>query len=99
MNTHAQPAAKTANTPARTFARERPLTPARFGTLQRTCACGGGGGSCPECQKKNKKLQRWSTARTGEGATAPAIVHEVLGSQGQPLELATRAFMEPPFLE
>jgi hypothetical protein len=97
MNTHAPSPMKPASAPARTFVQERPLTPALFGTLQRTCACGGGGGSCPECEKKNKKLQRWSTKQTAEGATAPAIVHEVLGSEGQTLEPSTRSFMEPRF--
>ena len=31
------------------------------------------------------------------GVEAPPIVHEVLRSPGQPLDAATRAFMEPRF--
>jgi hypothetical protein len=75
----------------------RPLTPSPFGTLQRKCACGGSGGSgggCEECKKKT--LQR-RAATTGEPATAPPIVHDVLRSPGQPLDASTRAFMEPRF--
>lgn len=40
-----------------------------------------------------------SRAATGDGggAEAPAIVHDVLRSSGQPLDAGTRAFMEPRF--
>jgi hypothetical protein len=41
-------------------------------------------------------LQR-SAADQAAPATVPAIVHEVLRSPGQPLDAATRAFMEPRF--
>ncbi len=67
------------------------------GILQRKCACGNhtvAGGECAECRKK--RLQRKATNHT-EPATVPPIVHEVLRSPGQPLDSATRAFMEPHF--
>jgi hypothetical protein len=71
------------------------------GILQRRCACGqhtGVSGECAECRKKRQAnmLQRAATdsAATGD---VPPIVHEVLRSPGQPLDAATRAFMEPRF--
>ena len=65
--------------------------------IQRQCACGGSsasGGECEECKKK--ELQRKASA-SSEIPKAPPIVHEVLRSAGQPLDAATRAFMEPRF--
>lgn len=38
-----------------------------------------------------------SAARAEKPAAIPAIVHEVLRSSGQPLDAATRAYMEPRF--
>jgi hypothetical protein len=65
--------------------------------LRRKCDCGQhtiGGGGCSECEKKNGTLQRKaSSAETANDL--PSIVHEVLGSPGQPLDATTRAFMEP----
>jgi len=68
--------------------------------LQRACPCGGG---CPKCQseqpgREHKSLQtnRVQASNTGQVA-APPIVHDVLRSPGQPLDPATRAFMEPRF--
>ncbi len=66
--------------------------------LRRKCACGqhAGGGECGSCAKKHATLQR----RASGSETAnevPPIVHEVLNSPGQPLDTATRAFMEPRF--
>ena len=68
--------------------------------LQRACPCGGG---CPKCQseqpgREHESLQtkRVQASDTGQVA-APPIVHEVLRSPGQPLDPATRAFMEPRF--
>ncbi len=61
--------------------------------LQRKCACGTGA-SCEACGKK-KELQRKATGpTTGE---VPDVVYDVLRSPGQPLDAATRAFMEPRF--
>ncbi len=85
-----------------TLAGSRPAvsqSPSR-GVLQRACACGQhshGGGECEGCRKKREgTLQR---AATGAAPTneVPPIVHEVLNSAGQPLDSATRAFMEPHF--
>lgn len=73
------------------------FTPARTGSLQRKCACGGTlgpSGECAECRRK--RLQRRATSQT-KLATVPPIVNEVLQSPGQPLDTATRAFMEPRF--
>jgi hypothetical protein len=66
--------------------------------LQRKCACGGSvgfSGKCEDCAKDGLAVQR----RAPGPATglAPPIVHEVLRSSGQPLDAATRAFMEPRF--
>jgi hypothetical protein len=77
--------------------------------LQRKCACGGAAtnsaqGECEECRKK--KLQRraadWREMNgremNGREMTGvPPIVEEVLDSSGQPLDSATREFMEPRF--
>ena len=70
------------------------------GLLQRKCElCGRhtvAGGGCSDCEKKKRLLQR----RPSSSETvfeAPPIVDEVLGRPGQPLDAATRAFMEPRF--
>jgi hypothetical protein len=98
MNTHSQLTMKPAVArvaPAKTASR------APFGRLQRKCACdgsgasSGSGGECPDCKKK-KTLQR-SATNSNQPGTAPPIVHDVLRSPGQPLDSATRAFMEPRF--
>src|SRR5262249_46390327 len=75
------------------------LPPVHTGLLQRNCACGGSPGAdgeCEECRKKPPTLQRLSIHQA-EPSTVPLIVHEVLRSTSQPLDLATRAFMEPRF--
>jgi hypothetical protein len=76
-------------------------TPVRRGVLQRKCACGGTQGPTGECDAcRKKRLQRKGVSRPVERPTqsvAPAIVGEVLRSSGEPLDLATRAFMEPRF--
>jgi hypothetical protein len=50
---------------------------------------------CDKCRKKKPLLQRAAAGPYPE--TVPPIVHEVLRSPGQPLDAATRAFMEPRF--
>jgi hypothetical protein len=75
------------------------LRPSQGGLLQRKCACGGTpglDGECAACREKRLSRQPHSTSQA-EPATVPPIVHEVLSSPGQPLDLATRAFMEPRF--
>jgi Domain of unknown function (DUF4157) len=77
--------------------------PKSQGVLQRKCACGGTPGptgECEECRKKRQTgiLQRFSSRpAASEPAIAPPVVHEVLRSPGQPLDAATREFMEPRF--
>ena len=79
-------------------------TPLATGILQRKCACGQhtvAGGECAECRNKREALQRYPLAPEGRGIDrgggVPPIVHEVLRSPGQPLDPATRAFMESRF--
>ena len=82
----------------RRFANAAPTT-ARGPLLQRKCACAGsrvvvheGAAFCNE----RLALQRRATNQA-EPSTVPPIVQEVLRSPGQPLDPATRAFMEPRF--
>jgi hypothetical protein len=91
----AEPGAASSASPARSTA-----VAAGVG-LQRECACGG---SCDDCKKKkeegkeNKPLQMKPAGPASLGGIeAPAIVHDVLRSSGQPLDAGTRAFMEPRF--
>ncbi len=75
------------------------FTPVRSSVLQRKCACGQHtivGGACAACRKKQLGLQRRPTDQAAP-TSVPPIVHEVLRSPGQPLDPATRAFMEPRF--
>ena len=76
------------------------FTPVRTGLLQRKCgACGQhtiAGGGCSDCEKKKGLLRRQATSSEAS-SEVPSIVHEVLRSQGQPLDAETRAFMEPRF--
>ena len=67
---------------------------------QLACACGG---ECPKCRtpqpdQEHVRLQTKRVQSSDLGhTTAPPIVNEVLRSPGQPLDPATRAFMEPRF--
>lgn len=64
--------------------------------VQRECACGG---SCYHGRSEyHSKVQvKASSPDAASGVEAPPIVHEALRSQGQQLDSATRAFMEPRF--
>jgi hypothetical protein len=70
--------------------------------LQRACACGG---SCAKCggepDEEEQRLQAKHESSSGDSAAgasgAPPVVHEVLRSQGRPLDAPTRAFMESRF--
>lgn len=67
--------------------------------LSPKCACGGTpgpDGECAACRAKRLGLQR-RAATDSALAEVPSIVHEALQSRGQPLEPATRAFMEARF--
>jgi hypothetical protein len=93
MNTGLHIQAKTESTPVLS------PTPVNVGLLQRKCACGQhtvSGGECAECRKQKLSLQR-RPADQAAPSSVPPIVHEVLRSPGQPLDPATRAFMEPRF--
>ncbi len=74
------------------------VTPVASGVLQRQCACGQHtmGGECEECKDKQGLLQRKPANENAVGEIPP-IVHEVLRSPGQSLDVETRAFMEPHF--
>jgi len=75
----------------------QPSSPTPNPGLQRcSCATSSAGASCEECKSKAAELQRESTGSPATGF-APPIVHEALGSSGQPLDSATRSFMEPRF--
>lgn len=81
---------------------DRPFMPASSSLLQRKCACGNhtmAGGECDKCKKQS--LQRASLSPRGRGnegeGGVPPIVHEALRSTSQPLDGATRAFMESHF--
>jgi hypothetical protein len=55
---------------------------------------------CAACEEEEKaKMLQTRPAGSVEPAPsgAPPIVHEVLRSPGQPLDMATRAYMEPRF--
>lgn len=65
--------------------------------MQRKCACGapaGSAGQCTGCAEKSVPLQRRAT--DGAGAI-PASVASTVASPGQPLDHATRGFMESRF--
>jgi hypothetical protein len=91
-------------TPARSEENEsttaKPAAPKSFPfLLQRKCACGGTSGAdgeCEECRRKRMGLQRRASDSTAPGSIPP-IVHEVLRSPGEPLDRATRGFMESRF--
>jgi uncharacterized protein DUF4157 len=73
--------------------------PAPGRLLQRKCACGstpGVTGECAECQNRRLNLQRKS-AESQPRLSAPPLVHEVLRSQGQPLDSETLSAMESRF--
>jgi len=53
--------------------------------------------ACEEEKKTKLHAKRDHSRASAATATAPSIVHEVLRSPGQPLDEATRAFMEPRF--
>jgi hypothetical protein len=76
---------------------------ARSMSLQRKCARGGSNGLATECEgsgKSRPSIQRLTEnsenePRNSEGV--PPVVHGVLGSAGQPLDIGTRAFFESRF--
>jgi hypothetical protein len=74
------------------------FTPTASGVLQRQCACGqhtSAGGECAECKKKRESTLQRAANNPSPLHDVPPIVREVLRSPGQPLDAATRTFMEP----
>ena len=69
------------------------FTAMRGGWLQRKCACGSPLGPTGECEKCRKNRE----SKNDQFSEIPPIVHEVLNSPGEPVDPATRAFMEPRF--
>src|SRR5258708_3067824 len=77
-----------------------PFTPVAAGLLQRKCACGqhtAAGGECEECHQKRMGMMQRAAVNSAPANSAPPIVHEVINSPGRPLDIGTRAFMEPRF--
>ncbi len=73
---------------------------AEGGLLQRKCTCGNhtiAGGECAECRLKREEMIQPVAMNTPLASVVPPIVHNVLRSAGQPLDTATRSFMEPHF--
>ena len=52
---------------------------------------------CAACEEEDKLQKKEAGAATTGLGAAPASIHDVLRSPGQPLDLATRGFMEPRF--
>jgi outer membrane protein OmpA-like peptidoglycan-associated protein len=70
------------------------------GMLQRKCACGQhtvAGEECAECRQKREATLERAAVNPASVEAVPPIVRDVLGSPGQPLDAAARAFMEPRF--
>lgn len=69
------------------------------GLLQRKCAgCGNhtiAGGGCSDCKKKDPLRRKETSSSEVQGV--PSIVHNVLGSPGQPLETSARTFFDTRF--
>lgn len=61
------------------------------------CSCAGSGEMCEECQQQAQGGIHRHASRSEAPAHVPQIVRRVLGSSGQPLDAATRAFFEPRF--
>jgi hypothetical protein len=70
------------------------------GLLQRACACGqhsSNDGQCEACKNKQQRLFQRAAVNGSASYHVPPIVYDVLNSPSQPLDLQTRAFMEPRF--
>jgi murein DD-endopeptidase MepM/ murein hydrolase activator NlpD len=80
---------------------KKPDAPVVSGWLQRACACGRHiadiGGECEECKKRQDDTLQRAAVNQAHVNQVPSIVHEVLRSSGQPLDVETRNFMEPRF--
>jgi hypothetical protein len=56
-----------------------------------------GTGECEKCKKKKEGMLQRRASNSMEPTAVPPIVHDVLRSPGQPLDVETRAFFEPRF--
>lgn len=68
--------------------------------LQRKCACGGTpgpSGECEGCRRKRQGTLQRAAVDSEPVRAVPGIVHDVLRSPGQLLDVNTRSFMEPFF--
>jgi hypothetical protein len=65
--------------------------------IRRACACGGTCSKCKEEEEHGHVQRKAAGFSAPEPVSAPPIVHDVLARPGQPLDLATRAHMEPRF--
>lgn len=66
--------------------------------LQRTCAsCSSGGSTCPECEAEKESLVQRRAEHVSEtgGSVPDSFLHDL--GPGQPLDTATRDFVEPRF--
>ena len=92
---------RTGPTRGTTAGAEESAEPKASGILRRKCACGKhtvAGESCDECSAKaGGTLRRRGAVGPHGPAMAPPIVHGVLDTPGQPLDRATRSFMEGRF--
>ena len=74
--------------------------PACAPILRRKCACGGNpgpSGECAECRQKRLGTLQRAALNNAPTTAIPSVVNEVVASAGLPLDLTTRAFMEPRF--
>lgn len=73
---------------------------AGYRVLQRKCASTGSSSGmkneCEQCSRKKLSVQR-KESNGGSASVVPPIVNEVVRSSGQPLDIESRAFMEPRF--
>jgi hypothetical protein len=66
--------------------------------VQRKTACPKGAGpACRDEEEKETPIRRKASARSSPVSDVPPIVHEVLQSPGEPLDMPMRAFFEPRF--
>jgi hypothetical protein len=72
------------------------VTSSNAQAVRRKCSCAGDE-KCDKCKEEKEGNVQRKAAGTVAPGEAPPIVHEVLRSTGQPLDAATRAFMEPHF--
>jgi hypothetical protein len=81
--------------------RQQPASIPRTGAglIQRQYACGDRavGGACQECRKRREGTLQRAAIDPSPVHQVPPIVHEVLRSPGQSLDVSTRALMETRF--